>query len=109
MSCGCGGVSVAWWCDGSGVAGERSDEVGHLAVTADPAELALGLEQARRTPAAAHVALVSPAFHVAGRGPSDGNHRLDHVRAGQRAGQGAVDAETADGEHLGEAFTQAPR
>ena len=68
------------------MAGERGDEVGHLAVTSEAAELGLGFKQARRAPAAAHVALVPPAFHVAGRGTGDGNHRLHHVRANQRLG-----------------------
>ncbi len=62
-------------------------------------------------PAAAHRAQVAalPALHVAGMGADDLDHRLDRVRTHHRLEQRAGDAETGDGERLGQTFAQAGR
>lgn len=85
---------------------EHGDELRDLAVAADSSEFLLGFENAGGGPASSHVAFVSPAFHVAGGGAHDVEHRFDHVGAYQRSGQCAVDAETPNGEHVIEALAE---
>jgi len=79
-----------------------------LFVAADSAELLFGFGEAGGGPSASHVAVVAPPFHVTGFGAHDVEGGLDDVGAYQGFGEGAVDAETSDGEHLIEAFAKTP-
>jgi len=79
-----------------------------LFVAADSPELLFGFSEAGGGPSAARVAVVVPSFHVTGFGAHDVKGGLDDVGAYQGFGEGAVDAETSDGEHLFEAFAKTP-
>src|SRR5580704_8482673 len=64
--------------------GDGDGELGEIAVAEDFPELGLGLEHPGGGPAQAHVAVL-PVLDVAAGAPDGAGHRLDRVRALERA------------------------
>jgi hypothetical protein len=77
-------------------------------VADDLAELGFGFEHAGRRPAQAHVAVL-PVLDVARGAADDRDHRLDRVRAGERAPELLMDAQTLQRDRLLEALAQRRR
>src|SRR5215204_6880920 len=84
---------------------EGGDELGHLLVTLDAAEGSFGVEHAGGGPAQHHLP-VAPTGYVAVGGSGDGDHRLDGVAGSEGPGEASVEAQSGDGKHLLQPFTQ---
>jgi hypothetical protein len=88
-----------------GVALDRDDELGEVAVADDPSELLLGDEHAGGGPALAHVAVL-PALDVALGVADDLDHRFARVGRAQRFGELSADPEPHQRQRLREALPQ---